>query len=72
MKNRKVYTAPSAELLLLAPAETLAANSQWGYGSWNGLWKNQGTFSQGKASGVGIVNGGLNESTWADDGYTLK
>ena len=69
MKNRKVYTAPSAELLLLAPAETLAANSQWGYNNWSGLWKNQGTFSQGNASGVGIVV----SSEWEeDDGYTLK
>lgn len=71
MNNIKVYTAPSAEMLLLVPVETLAA-SDWGFNSWNGKWHQNTTFSQDTASGVGIVNGGLGTSAWAEDGYTLN
>lgn len=70
MNNIKVYTAPSAEMLLLVPVETLAA-SEWGFGKWNGGTWHSGTFKD-TASGVGIVNGGLGTSAWAEDGYTLN
>lgn len=67
--ERKVYTAPSAELIMLAPQENLAlvdnnhipAKDRWMLGQWNGL------FSGCLASGgtTGAVTFG------ADDGWKL-
>ena len=72
MNKKKVYTAPAAEVILLAPAETLAS---WDW-SFNSVWKSgyEGLSETNIFSAVGIINGGagLNESIWAEDGFVIK
>lgn len=54
---RKIYTAPDAQVILLAPCEGIAAVSQWNSdnSSWktNGLfWKQNETIPDSPASGT--------------------
>lgn len=66
MNKEKVYIAPSAEMLILAPVEELAGVS------WSGSWKADGFFRKddnNPYSGVAI-NGNL--ADWAEDGYTYN
>lgn len=67
MNREKVYTAPSAEMLLLVPTEELAGT--WGYNSWkdwtNGLIE---PTQQNPASGVGVIY----SDKWPEDGYKLN
>ena len=67
MNRKKIYTAPSAKVLLFAPCEELAGrewafDSDWadGYFSFN---------SNRNASGVGIKGGYTYSGD--DDGYTI-
>lgn len=67
MNRKKIYTAPSAKVLLFAPCEQLAAedrgfNSTWGTGYF--------TFNSSNhtASGVGVQGGDMYSG---DDGYTI-
>ena len=73
-RQEKIYTAPSAEMLLLVPKERLAA-FDWKFSDQK--WYNgyiPATNAANGASAVGIVNGGLGieNSAWAEDGYTIK
>ena len=73
MNNRKVYTAPTAEVVLLAPAETLAA---WDW-SFNSVWKSGYVQGSGNVySAVGIINGGAgldgDSGLWPEDGFVIK
>ena len=67
MNREKVYTAPSAEMLLIVPAEELAGNGTWGCRGWhkNEIFKTEG---DNPASGLGVFQGNY----WAEDGYTLN
>lgn len=66
--TRKEYVPPTAEVILLAPDENLAA-WDWGFQS---PWK-QGYLpaTEEVASAVGVINGGLTTSAWGDDGFTI-
>ena len=72
MDERKTYTPPTAEIILLAPEEKLAA---WDW-SFENVWKNGYVgpdAEQGTASAVGIINGnGVLNETWTDDGFVIK
>ena len=68
MNHIKVYSAPSAEVMLLVPTEDLAAS--WIFNQKG--WKENGLFQQSQTdpmSGVAI-NGGF--PNWTEDGYTLN
>lgn len=75
-QRKKVYTPPAAELICLAPSESLAA-WDWGFGtnSWKNSWT-EGAFTKGVVSAVGIINGVEGEtlpSIWdTDDGFVIK
>lgn len=67
MNKEKVYIAPSAQMLILAPVEELADVS-WQFSSWkDGFFSKNGT--DAPYSGVGI-QGTLKD--WAEDGYKLN
>ena len=69
MNDVKVYTAPSARMLVLVPEENLAVGD-WRFGSFEDDWWYHG-YKQGTdtaASSVGITKNGA----WAEDGYTLN
>jgi len=73
MDKRKVYTAPEAEMILLAPVEGLAA-WDWNFKTnWQNTWHN-GLNAAGSA--VGIINGGAgldeNKDFWGEDGFVIK
>ena len=70
MNMKKVYIAPAAEVVLLAPTEALAA---WDW-SFENVWKagyDLGDPEKNIASSVGIINGGagFGNSGWVDSGY---
>lgn len=76
MNNQKVYTAPSAEYLLLMPKEHVALG-EWAFGSDNSAWFNRYKPSEetGAASALGIINGGKGLSASSEDwgdGFTFK
>ena len=72
MNNRKVYTAPAAEVVLLAPVETLAA-FDWNF---DNVWKNGYVSGTDVFSAVGIINGGAgldgDSGFWEEDGFVIK
>lgn len=66
MNKEKVYTAPSAEMLILVPQENLAA---WEFG--NSSWKIKNGYFSGENTASGVaINGTMTD--WAEDGYTLN
>ena len=71
MDERKTYTPPTAEIILLAPEEKLAA-WDWSFD----IWKHGYTAASSDgtvASAVGIINGnGVLNETWTDDGFVIK
>lgn len=69
MNREKVYTAPSAEVVLLMPAEELAGT--WGFNehSWHDGFFTTKDANDNPASGVGIYGGSYK---WAEDGYTYN
>lgn len=72
MNNRKVYAAPKAEVILLAPSEGIAT---WD-SEFKNLWEHgyKAAF-EGTASAVGIINGAggsLTGDIWQDDGFVIK
>lgn len=73
-KRKKAYTPPAAEMICLAPSESLAA-WDWGFGdSWKGTWY-AGAFRKNDAvSAVGIINGGQDSPSgvWTEDGFVIK
>lgn len=71
MNKKKVYTAPVAEVILLAPCEGIAA---WDW-KFENSWKN-GYFPRSEKqlySAVGIINGGGVEGNplFTEDGFTI-
>ena len=74
MNNVKVYTPPSAEMIVLFPEENLAA-VDWKFNHWGGTWYDgYQPKIETTASTVGIINGGTGyaEPNWETDGFTLK
>jgi len=71
MNKRKVYIAPEAEVILLAPAEGLAA---WDW-SFESKWQSGYFKKNGVLSAVGIINGGIEDEPngiWSEDGFIIK
>ena len=66
MNREKVYTAPSAEVVLLMPAEELAGT--WGFNehSWHAGFFT--TDDSNPTSGVGVIY----SDKWPEDGYTYN
>lgn len=69
--TKKVYVPPTAERLLLTPAETLAA---WDW-NFNSVWKSgyiPAAADNGGMSAVGIINGGNDLSEgWVEDSFII-
>ena len=65
--TRKEYVPPTAEVILLAPDEKLAA---WDWSFDHFAWKESAYYqAQGNAASAIVVNG---TNVWAEDGYTIK
>ena len=74
MNKRKVYAAPEAEMILLAPVEGLAA-WDWDFKSnWQNTWHSGYFKKDGVLSAVGIINGGQETPAgiWEEDGFVIK
>ena len=72
MGRKKIYTAPEAEFLLLAPCEALAVTeSEFTYKWFGEPFKTE--YFKDLVSGGGIVNGGKDPlgSNWEEDGFTI-
>ena len=65
MNREKVYTAPSAEVVLLMPAEELTAG-KWGFDQWHAGFFT--TDDSNPTSGVGVIY----SDKWPEDGYTYN
>ena len=64
--TRKEYVPPTAEVILLAPDEKLAAwDLRFDTYDWN--WKTTGLQKSETASGIAVNGTGL----WKEDGYTI-
>ena len=70
MSKKKEYVPPVADMILLAPCETLADTSDWGFGNaWREEW---GRFDIGTVAS-GIAFGGSDfDDMIEDDGFFIK
>lgn len=72
MDERKTYTPPTAEIILLAPEEKLAA-WDWSFDIWKHGYiapsENQVASAVGIINGTGVLN---DDKNWTGDGFVIK